>query len=161
MPISTRSHEDWQQAKLKASAFGRMAVRVLELDDPNTGSMSGLAGRHFTGSIPGDLRKKRLWDIRYQVWVGPWNLSAPGELAYYLAKRDEQGNPVYALEPPRASAEIEAPSPEQGNADKHDLEMKFQELERQNAELLATIRLLMSSASGERKGAQEAEHGSS
>ena len=56
-----------------------------------------------------DLRRKRLWNIGEGQWNGPFNLSAPGELQRYLAKRNDQGRLIFLLEPLPSSPAHVAP----------------------------------------------------
>ncbi len=60
--------------------------------------------------IANPLSVMRLWNLVEQQWNGPWNLSFPGELQRYLAKRDDKGRTLYALEPPKSPVLVQPPA---------------------------------------------------
>ena len=128
----TFNEEQWKlrkkhvyQEEERTNVPARPIVRVLDMakDDPS------------------DLRKKRLWNLVEGQWNGPFNLSAPGELQRYMAKRDAQGQTIYSLEPLPSSPAHVAPSA-QGTApvvnaplgEPEALQTKVRSLEEQLAE---------------------------
>ena len=89
----TYTEEQWLAAKRMARDTTNRPVSRILGDKPDT-----------------SLSSMRLWNLVEQEWNGPWNLSFPGELQRYLAKRDDKGRTLYALGPPKSPAPVQPPA---------------------------------------------------